>query len=137
MDRPVLFQPATRTPLKTSRTKSPTHNEGRYVQSQIHITKYINNASNCQSTNETYYTRENTVIAKHKRKRSISMKIHLPTTTKRQSTSHQTHTTKHHKFTLTPKPSVFTEHNNRCGNSTAKSQAPDSVSTVFRGSESY
>ena len=30
------------------------------------------------------------------------MKIRLPTTTKRQSTSHQTHTTKHRKFTLTP-----------------------------------
>jgi hypothetical protein len=29
------------------------------------------------------------------------MKIRLPTTTKRQSTSHQTHTTKHRKFTLT------------------------------------
>jgi hypothetical protein len=29
------------------------------------------------------------------------MKIHLPTRTKQQSTSHQTHTTKHHKFTLT------------------------------------
>jgi len=28
------------------------------------------------------------------------MKICLPTTTKRQSTSHQTHTTKHRKFTL-------------------------------------
>jgi len=28
----------------------------------------------------------------------------LPTTTKRQSTSHQTHTTKHHKFTLTLNP---------------------------------
>jgi len=28
------------------------------------------------------------------------MKIHLPTTTKQQSTSHQTHTTKHHKCTL-------------------------------------
>jgi hypothetical protein len=26
------------------RTKSPTHNELRYAQSQIHITKYINNA---------------------------------------------------------------------------------------------
>jgi hypothetical protein len=33
------------TPPKTSRTKSPTRNELRYVQSQIHITKYINNAT--------------------------------------------------------------------------------------------
>ena len=32
------------------------------------------------------------------------MKICLPTTTKRQSTSHQTHITKHHKFTLTLNP---------------------------------
>jgi len=32
------------------------------------------------------------------------MKIVLPTTTKRQSTSHQTHTTKHHKCTLTLNP---------------------------------
>jgi len=32
------------------------------------------------------------------------MKIRLPTTTKRQSTSHQTHTTKHYKFTLTLNP---------------------------------
>jgi len=95
-----------------SRTKSPTHDEPRYVQSQIHITKYINNAPNYQSTSETYYTQENTMITKHKRKRSISMKIHLPTTTKRQNTSHQTHTAKHHKCTLTPKSSVFTEHNN-------------------------
>jgi len=29
---------------KPSRTKSPTHNKLRYVQSKIHITKYINNA---------------------------------------------------------------------------------------------
>jgi len=27
----------------------------------------INNASNYQSTNETYYTQENTMITKHKR----------------------------------------------------------------------
>jgi len=32
------------------------------------------------------------------------MKIRLPTTTKRQSTSHQAHTTKNHKFTLTINP---------------------------------
>jgi len=125
MNRPVLFQPATRTPLKPSRTKSPTHNEPRYVQAQIHITKYLNNAPNYQSTNETYYTQEDTVIAKRKRKWSVSMKIHLPTTTKRQNSSHQTHTTKHHKCTLTSQSTVFTEYNNRCGNSTAKSQAPD------------
>jgi len=88
----------------------------------IHIKKYINNAPNYQSANETYYTQENTMTTKHKRKRSISMKIHLPTTTQWRSTSHQTHTTKHHKYTLKPKFSVFTGHNNRCGNSTAKSQ---------------
>ena len=99
-----MLQPATRTLLKPSRTKSPTHNEPRYVQSQIHITKYINNVPHYQSTNVTYYTQENTMITKHKRKRSISIKIRLPTTTKRQSTSHQTHTTKHHKFTLTLNP---------------------------------
>jgi len=123
--RPVVLQPATRTPIKPSRTKSLIHNEPRYEQSQIHITKYINNAPNYQSTNEIYYTKENTMTTKHKRKRSISRKIHLPTTTKRQSTSHQTHTTKHHKCTLTQKSSVFTEHNIQCGNSTAESQAPD------------
>ena len=38
------LQPGTRALLKPSRTKSPTHNELRYVQSQIHVTKYINNA---------------------------------------------------------------------------------------------
>ena len=32
------------------------------------------------------------------------MKIRLSTTTKRQNTSHQTHITKHHKFTLSPNP---------------------------------
>ena len=56
MNRPVVLQPATRTLLKPSRTKSPTHNEPRYVQSQIHITKYNNNAPNYQLTNETDYT---------------------------------------------------------------------------------
>ena len=40
----------------------------------------------------------------YKRKRSISIKIHLPTTTKRQSTSHQTHTTTYHKCTLMLNP---------------------------------
>jgi len=65
------------------------------------------------------------MITKYKRKRSISMKIDLPTTTKRQSTSHQTQTTKHHKCTLMPKSFVFTEHSDGCGNSTAKSQTPD------------
>ena len=58
MNRPVVLQPATRTLLKPNRTKSPTHNAPRYVQSQIHITEYINNAPNYQSTNETYYTQE-------------------------------------------------------------------------------
>jgi len=32
------------------------------------------------------------------------MKIRLPTKKKRRSTPHQTHTTKHHKFTLTLNP---------------------------------
>ena len=66
-NRPIVLQPATRTLLKPSRTKSPTHNEPRYVQSQIHITKYINTVPNYQSTNETYYTQENTMITEHKR----------------------------------------------------------------------
>ena len=99
MNRPVVLQPATRTLLKPSRTKSPTHNEPRYVQSQIHITKYINNAPNSQSTSETYYTQKNTKVTEHKRKRSISMKIHLPTATK-----HITPNT-HHKCTLRLNPS--------------------------------
>jgi len=64
----------------------------------------------------------------------MSMKIHLPSATKRQSTSHQTHTTKHvtpnhttkhHKCTIKLNPPFFTEQNDRCGNSTAQSQAPD------------
>jgi hypothetical protein len=42
-----------------------------------------------------------TVHHKHKRQRSISTKIRLPTTKKRQSISHQTHTNKRRKFTLT------------------------------------
>jgi len=44
MNRTVVLQPAKRTPPKTCRTKSPTHNELRYVQFQIHVTKYINHA---------------------------------------------------------------------------------------------
>jgi len=31
MNRTVVLQPATRAPLKTSHTKSPTHNELKYV----------------------------------------------------------------------------------------------------------
>jgi len=54
----LVLQPATRTLIKPSRNKSPTHIGPKYVQSQIHTTKYINNAPNYQSTNETYYTRE-------------------------------------------------------------------------------
>jgi len=46
MNRTVVLQPATRALLKPSRTKSPTHNELRYVQSQIHVIKYIINALN-------------------------------------------------------------------------------------------
>ena len=44
MNRTVVLQPAKRAPLKTIRIKSPTHKELRFVQSQIHITEYINNA---------------------------------------------------------------------------------------------
>ena len=44
VNRTVVLQPAKRTPPTTSRTKTPTHNELSYVQSQIHITKYINKA---------------------------------------------------------------------------------------------
>jgi len=40
------------------------------------------------------------MITKHNRERTISIKIHLPTTTKRQNTSQQTHTTIQRKFTL-------------------------------------
>ena len=44
MNRTVVLQPAKRAPLNTRHTKSAAHNELRYVQSQIHIKKYINNA---------------------------------------------------------------------------------------------
>ena len=48
-----------------------------------------------------YHTQTNIMITKYNRYLSESIKIHLPTTTKRQNTSHQTHTTIHRKFTLT------------------------------------
>jgi len=58
MNRTVVLQPATRALLKTSHTKSSTHNELRYVQSQIQITKYINNALNTkQPMKHTTYKR--------------------------------------------------------------------------------
>jgi len=83
-----------------------------WIKDQLDVTCYfisllmcsINNAPNYQSTNETYYTQENTLITKYERKWSVSMKIHLPTATKWQSTSHQTHSTKHHKCTLMLNP---------------------------------
>ena len=34
-----VLQPATRIPLQPNHTESPTHNEPRYVQSQIHNNK--------------------------------------------------------------------------------------------------
>jgi hypothetical protein len=53
------------------------------------------------------------------------MKTHQPTTTKRQSTSHQTHTTKTPEIYANAESSVFTKQNDQCGNSTTQSQAPD------------
>ena len=40
-------------------------------------------------------------------------------------THHTKHTTTHHKGTLIAKTSVFTEQDDRCGNSSTKSQAPE------------
>jgi len=36
MNRPVVLQPATPTPLQPNHTETPTHIETRYLQSQIH-----------------------------------------------------------------------------------------------------
>ena len=41
------------------------------------------------------------------------------------TTHHTKHTTTHRKFTLMLKESVFTEQDNRCGNSSTQSQAPE------------
>ena len=51
------------------------------LQHNFNIRKYFNNAPKHQSTNETYYTQENTVITEHKRKLALSMKTHVTTTT--------------------------------------------------------
>ena len=40
-------------------------------------------------------------------------------------THHTKHTTTHHKGTLVAKTSVFTEQDDRCGNSSTQSQAPE------------
>ena len=40
-------------------------------------------------------------------------------------THHTKHTTTHRKGTLIPKTSVFTEQDDRCGNSSTQSQAPE------------
>jgi len=42
-------------------------------------------------------------------------------------THHTKHTTTHRKGTLIAKTSVFTEQNDRCGNSSTQSQAPEDV----------
>ena len=57
-------QPATRSPLKPSRPKSPTHNKPTYVQSQIHIIRRIYKAPNYRSSNE---AEQGTLTGKHKR----------------------------------------------------------------------
>jgi len=48
--------------------------------------------------------------------RGVLLCVVLPATTKWQSTSHRTYTTKNHKVTLTLPLSIFTERNNQCGN---------------------
>ena len=48
--------------------------------------------------------------------------IRLPTTTKRQTTSHQTHITKYRKFTLTLNPASL---QNKTTDVVIQSQAPD------------
>ena len=59
-----------------------------------------NYTSNHQPTNETHYTQHNTMFTTINRNT-------LPATTKRQRTSHRTHTTKNHNFILTlPHPSL-------------------------------
>ena len=42
--------------MSLAATKAPVHNELRYVQSQIHITKYINNTLITKKNNEKYHT---------------------------------------------------------------------------------
>ena len=66
--------------------------EPSYVQSQIHITKYINNAPNYQSTNETYYTQENTMITSIKDNGQYQRKYAYQP---QQSTKHITPNTHH------------------------------------------
>ena len=100
MNRTVVLQPAKRTLLKTSRTKSPTHNELRYVQSQIHITKYINNA---------LITKQPMKNTTHKRAQwsqniidSGQYQLKYAYQPQQSDKTHHTkHTTIHSKFTLT------------------------------------
>jgi len=41
-----------------------THNKLMYVQSQIHIKKYIKKGTKYQTTNEKYHTQTNTMVTK-------------------------------------------------------------------------
>jgi len=62
-----------------------------------------NNTSNYQSTNETHYTQQNTTITTNKGSQLLIL-IDTHYANKRQRTSHRTHTTKKHNFTLTLTP---------------------------------
>ena len=87
--------------VKPAAPNLPTHNELRYVQSQIHITKYINNA---------LITKQPMKHTTHKRTKwsqsitdsdQYQLKYAYQLQQKDKKTSHQTHTIIQNKFTLT------------------------------------
>ena len=102
-----------------------------YVQSQIHIKMYIKKA---------LYTKQPMKNNTHKRTQWSQIIIdsgqnQLKYTYQLQQgdkTHHTKHTTTHRKVTLIAKTSVFTEQDDRCGNSSTQSRAPEDGYINFR-----
>ena len=87
----------------TAPNLQPTANQGIH-NFRFTILSKTNNTSNYQSTNETHYTQQNTTITTQRITTINVNRNTLSATTKRQTTSHRTHTTKNHNFTLTLPP---------------------------------
>ena len=124
MNRTVVLQPAKRTPPNISRNRSSNTQRTEVRTISNSHKKYINKALN------TKQPMKNTTHKRTQWSQSIidSGQNQLKYTYQLQQgdkTHHTKHTTTHRKVTLIAKTSVFTEQDDRCGNLSTQSQAPE------------
>ena len=119
-----MLQPAKRTPPKTSRTKSSnTQRTEVCIISNSHKKvhhKALNTKQPMKNTTHKRTQWSQSIINSGQNQLKYTYQLQQG-----DKTHHAKHTTTHRKGTLIAKTSVFTEQDDRCGNSSTQSQAPE------------